>query len=106
MRIQTKSAMQQTPIRNFSYANARSKGYKSLSLNIGQARYRTPKVFMEAVRAADIDVLPTLIKGWSFKREHRAAYYQRMAYVCDRRCQSQRWSEALQWALFNCLRSR
>jgi len=97
-------AMQASPIRKLvPYANAAKKrGTKVYHLNIGQPDIETPKVFMEAVRAADIDVLAYAdSNGWEPLRESIAAYYQRMGlpYVTEDVIITNGGSEALQWAL-------
>ena len=97
-------AMQASPIRKLvPYANAAKKrGTKVYHLNIGQPDIETPKVFMDAVRAADIDVLAYAdSNGWEPLRESIAAYYQRMGlpYVTEDVIITNGGSEALQWAL-------
>lgn len=97
-------AMQASPIRKLvPYANAAKKrGTKVYHLNIGQPDIETPKVFMEAVRAADIDVLAYAdSNGWEPLRESIAAYYQRMGlqYETEDVIITNGGSEALQWAL-------
>ncbi|MDY0119812.1 MAG: pyridoxal phosphate-dependent aminotransferase [Clostridia bacterium] len=97
-------AMQASPIRKLvPYANAaKARGTKVYHLNIGQPDIETPKVFMEAVRAADIDVLAYAdSNGWEPLRESIAAYYQRMGlpYVTEDVIITNGGSEALQWAL-------
>jgi aspartate aminotransferase len=96
--------MQASPIRKLvPYANAAKKrGTKVYHLNIGQPDIETPKVFMEAVRAADIDVLAYAdSNGWEPLRESIAAYYQRMGlpYETEDVIITNGGSEALQWAL-------
>jgi aspartate aminotransferase len=96
--------MQASPIRKLvPYANAaKARGTKVYHLNIGQPDIETPKVFMEAVRAADIDVLAYAdSNGWEPLRESIAAYYQRMGlpYVTEDVIITNGGSEALQWAL-------
>lgn len=97
-------AMQASPIRKLvPYANAAKKrGTKVYHLNIGQPDIETPKVFMDAVRAADIDVLAYAdSNGWEPLRESIAAYYQRIGlpYVTEDVIITNGGSEALQWAL-------
>ncbi|MCK9350995.1 MAG: pyridoxal phosphate-dependent aminotransferase [Clostridiales bacterium] len=97
-------AMQASPIRKLvPYANAaKARGTKVYHLNIGQPDIETPKVFMDAVRAADIDVLAYAdSNGWEPLRESIAAYYQRMGlpYVTEDVIITNGGSEALQWAL-------
>lgn len=97
-------AMQASPIRKLvPYANAaKARGTKVYHLNIGQPDIETPKVFMEAVRAADIDVLAYAdSNGWEPLRESIAAYYQRMGlpYETEDVIITNGGSEALQWAL-------
>jgi len=96
--------MQASPIRKLvPYANAaKARGTKVYHLNIGQPDIETPKVFMDAVRAADIDVLAYAdSNGWEPLRESIAAYYQRMGlpYVTEDVIITNGGSEALQWAL-------
>ncbi len=81
-------AMQASPIRKLvPYANAAKKrGTKVYHLNIGQPDIETPKVFMDAVRSAKIDVLAYAdSNGWEPLRESIATYYQRMGlpYVTE-----------------------
>ncbi len=97
-------AMQASPIRKLvPYANAaKARGTKVYHLNIGQPDIETPKVFMDAVRAADIDVLAYAdSNGWEPLRESIAAYYQRIGlpYVTEDVIITNGGSEALQWAL-------
>jgi aspartate aminotransferase len=96
--------MQASPIRKLvPYANAaKARGTKVYHLNIGQPDIETPKVFMDAVRAADIDVLAYAdSNGWEPLRESIAAYYQRIGlpYVTEDVIITNGGSEALQWAL-------
>lgn len=97
-------AMQASPIRKLvPFANeAKKRGTKVYHLNIGQPDIETPKVFMEAVRQADIDVLAYAdSNGWEPLRQSIAGYYKRMGlpYETEDVIITNGGSEALQWAL-------
>lgn len=96
--------MQASPIRKLvPFANeAKKRGTKVYHLNIGQPDIETPKVFMEAVRQADIDVLAYAdSNGWEPLRQSIADYYKRMGlpYETEDVIITNGGSEALQWAL-------
>ena len=105
MKISSRSqAMQASPIRKLvPFANeAKKRGTKVYHLNIGQPDIETPKVFMEAVRQADIDVLAYAdSNGWEPLRQSIADYYKRMGlpYETEDVIITNGGSEALQWAL-------
>jgi aspartate aminotransferase len=64
--------LQASPIRKLvPYANeAKKRGIKIYHLNIGQPDIETPKVFMEAVKKADVEVLAYAdSNGWEPLRE-------------------------------------
>jgi aspartate aminotransferase len=95
--------MQASPIRKLvPYANeAKKRGTKVYHLNIGQPDIETPKVFMKAVREAEIDVLAYADShGWEPLRESIAGYYRRigLTYDADDIIVTNGGSEALQWA--------
>ncbi len=74
-------AMHLSPIRKFNgYAiAARAKGIKVYNLNIGQPDVKTPKVFMEAVKSFDSDVLAySESVGLSTLQENVVKYYKRL----------------------------
>ncbi|MGI6157613.1 MAG: pyridoxal phosphate-dependent aminotransferase [Saccharofermentanales bacterium] len=100
---QRSQAMQASPIRKLvPYANeAKKRGTKVYHLNIGQPDIETPKVFMKAVREAEIDVLAYADShGWEPLRESIAGYYRRigLTYDADDIIVTNGGSEALQWA--------
>ncbi|HZK28743.1 MAG TPA: pyridoxal phosphate-dependent aminotransferase [Clostridia bacterium] len=105
MKISHRSlGMQASPIRKLvPYANeAKKRGIKVYHLNIGQPDIETPKVFMKAVKNADLDVLAYAdSNGWEPLRDSIAAYYQRMGlpYETQDIIITNGGSEALQWAL-------
>lgn len=105
MNISSRSqAMQASPIRKLvPFANeAKKRGTKVYHLNIGQPDIETPKVFMEAVKEAEIDVLAYAdSNGWEPLRKSIADYYQRMGlpYELEDVIITNGGSEALQWAL-------
>lgn len=97
-------AMQASPIRKLvPFANqAKKRGTGVYHLNIGQPDIETPKVFMEAVRDADIDVLAYAdSNGWEPLRQAIAHYYKRIGlpYETEDIIITNGGSEALQWAL-------
>jgi aspartate aminotransferase len=104
MKISQRSlGMQASPIRKLvPYANqAKKRGIKVYHLNIGQPDIETPKVFMEAVKKADLDVLAYAdSNGWEPLRDSIAAYYKRMGltYETEDIIITNGGSEALQWA--------
>lgn len=72
--------MPESPIRKLvPFAdNARKKGRKIYHLNIGQPDIKTPKVALEAVKNADIEVLEySHSAGFESYRKKLAAYYQK-----------------------------
>ncbi|HNZ63406.1 MAG TPA: pyridoxal phosphate-dependent aminotransferase [Bacillota bacterium] len=101
-------AMQASPIRKLvPFANeAKKRGVKIYHLNIGQPDIETPKVFMEAVRKADIQVLAYAdSNGWEPLRRSISNYYKRMGlpYEVEDIIITNGGSEALQWAfLISC----
>jgi len=75
--------------------------YKIYHLNIGQPDIETPKVFMEAVKKADVEVLAYAdSNGWEPLRESISKYYKRinLPYEVEDIIIHERGSEALQWA--------
>ena len=100
--------MQASPIRKLvPFANeAKKRGVKIYHLNIGQPDIETPKVFMEAVRKADIQVLAYAdSNGWEPLRRSISNYYKRMGlpYEVEDIIITNGGSEALQWAfLISC----
>ncbi len=96
-------AMQASPIRKLvPYANeAKKRGVKIYHLNIGQPDIETPKVFMEAVKKADVDVLAYAdSNGWEPLRQSISNYYKRIGlpYEVADIIITNGGSEALQWA--------
>lgn len=105
MKISVRSqSMQASPIRKLvPFANeAKKRGTKVYHLNIGQPDIETPRVFMDAVKEADFDVLAYAdSNGWEPLRESIARYYQRIGlpYETGDVIITNGGSEALQWAL-------
>ena len=94
--------MQLSPIRRLiPYANAAKKrGIKVFHLNIGQPDIETPKVFMKAIKEAEIDVLAYAdSRGWDPLRQSMADYYKRIGgdFELEDFIITNGGSEALQW---------
>ncbi|NLB51179.1 MAG: pyridoxal phosphate-dependent aminotransferase [Clostridiaceae bacterium] len=105
MKISSRSvAMQASPIRKLvPYANeAKKRGTKVYHLNIGQPDIETPKVFLEAVKKTEVDVLAYAdSNGWEPLRESISRYYKRIGlpYETEDIIITNGGSEALQWAM-------
>ncbi len=96
-------ALQASPIRKLvPYANeAKKRGIKIYHLNIGQPDIETPKVFMDAVKKAEVEVLAYAdSNGWEPLRESISKYYKRidLPYEVKDIIITNAGSEALQWA--------
>ncbi|MDD2427163.1 MAG: aminotransferase class I/II-fold pyridoxal phosphate-dependent enzyme, partial [Eubacteriales bacterium] len=95
--------MQLSPIRRLvPYANeAKKRGTKVFHLNIGQPDIETPKVFMQAIKNAEIDVLAYAdSRGWDPLRQSLVDYYKRIGgdFEIEDIIITNGGSEALQWA--------
>ncbi len=104
MKLSNRSyALQASPIRKLvPYANeAKKRGIKIYHLNIGQPDIETPKVFMDAVKKADVEVLAYAdSNGWEPLRESISKYYKRIGlpYEVKDIIITNAGSEALQWS--------
>lgn len=95
--------MQLSPIRRLvPYADdAKKRGTKVFHLNIGQPDIETPKVFMKAIKEAEVDVLAySDSRGWDPLRQSLVDYYKRLGgdFEIEDIIITNGGSEALQWA--------